>query len=117
MEAQKTDYDLDVLNVLKLFPKGNEDCYIYVRSNKLHDEEEKGLQTFVSVQGSQEMLLATTISLIMKHDHFKGIFYNAVINSLRMVPREEALRFLFGLYDAIGQEFNFEQAEEPDFEE
>ena len=75
------DFDLDVLNALKLFPKTDEDCYLYCRG-KIDFENKIGLNSFISMSGIEISLSNLVYSLLKGNPEFKGVVFNAVFNLL-----------------------------------
>lgn len=59
------DYDLDIYNILKDFPKSNDDAYIYIRIHKEKDDITKS----VYISGTNTMLALAIIDTITENDH------------------------------------------------
>jgi len=70
------DYDLDVFNALKGFPKDETNCFFYMRGNN------EGEESHSQIQGTHENLGQMLIAAMKSSEDVKNLITNAFINYL-----------------------------------
>ena len=87
------NYDLDVMNVLKDFPKNNEDSFLFIRG-EIDPKNDKYCRTFIHTRGTNKTLTAAFYSIVKNKEIMKEAAYNAVLNCLLEGTKEEREYFI-----------------------
>lgn len=73
-DKELVDYDLDMLNVMKDFPKDNENCYVYMRGNK------EGKESYVKFCGEETNIGYMIMAMMGNEPQARTVIANAFLN-------------------------------------
>lgn len=73
-----TDYDLDVMNLLKDFPQNDKNAFIYIRG----ESTDEGVTGFTSIKANKFLFGSMILNIMTKIDWTYDVIIAVVINIL-----------------------------------
>ena len=89
---QITDYDLDVISILKTFPDNKTDGCIYLRGSL--DKNNDNGKGFIFTKTTPECFTVMIYSLLNQEKDMKWCIFNAVLSNLNNGSKKERDEFL-----------------------